>query len=273
MRLLLCSDIHSNIHVVERMRGQEKNDFDAIIIAGDIGSSKAKDIFKILSTFGCPILFVYGNWDSRLTYDAAFEQNCHHLHLSPFRCGPWTFVGFSGCPTNWGQNPIALQCYSEVSQMHSNVLRQLSEAEEEARHKRNEIASAFAIQLSEMEARAIKRGKVLGGRTREILKRREEEQATEPKFNECINLVKNSAEYRRYKYDRSNIKERILSSNRNYLLKIMNEIRCSPELTFIVTHERLRKVHQDFIGLAVSNLKCNTRRDSGCSDEAAFQAH
>ena len=25
--------------------------------------------------------------------------------------------------------------------------------------------------------------------------------------------------------------------------------------------------------LAVSNLKCNTRRDSGCSHEAAFQTH
>ena len=64
MRVLALSDIQNDLVAVRKMRAQEiRNAFDAIVVAGDIGGEQEQDIFKILSTFRCPVLYVYGNWD------------------------------------------------------------------------------------------------------------------------------------------------------------------------------------------------------------------
>ena len=107
MRLLAISDIHGNRSSVVQLRNKEQNRFDAVIVAGDIGAEKAEEIFDILDTFECPILYVYGNWDSKLDYNKIFSLHAHHLHLQPIKCGCFSFVGFSGCSANWGQNPFA----------------------------------------------------------------------------------------------------------------------------------------------------------------------
>jgi Icc-related predicted phosphoesterase len=106
MRLLALSDIHHNLLAVRKLRASEKNSFDAIIVAGDIGSKSASEFFKILSTFKCPTLYVYGNWDHELTYKLSFGPNCHLIHSNVVQVGKLSFTGFSGCPTNWGMNPI-----------------------------------------------------------------------------------------------------------------------------------------------------------------------
>jgi hypothetical protein len=66
MKLLACSDIHNNVEAVRRLRAQEDNAFDAVLVTGDMGSESAGEILNILDTFGCPVYFVYGNWDNRL---------------------------------------------------------------------------------------------------------------------------------------------------------------------------------------------------------------
>jgi hypothetical protein len=38
-----------------------KNVFDAIVVAGDIGNDGAPEFFRIMQSFKCPILYVYGN--------------------------------------------------------------------------------------------------------------------------------------------------------------------------------------------------------------------
>lgn len=98
MRFLLASDIHNNVAAVRKLRDVENNRFDAVVVAGDIGSKAAAEILGILATFECPVLYVFGNWDSRLGYDEDFGATCRHLHLEPHACGPLSFVGFSGCP-------------------------------------------------------------------------------------------------------------------------------------------------------------------------------
>lgn len=107
MRLLCLSDIHSNLVAVRRMRAQEANKFDCIVVAGDIGNNGASEFFNILKTFKCPILYVYGNWDHKLSYKKSFVSNSHLIHLNVVRIGRLNFTGFSGCPTNWGNNPLA----------------------------------------------------------------------------------------------------------------------------------------------------------------------
>jgi predicted phosphodiesterase len=113
MRLLAFSDIHNNLVAVRKLRASEKNLFDAIIVAGDIGNECGADFFGILATFKCPILYVYGNWDSRLSYKTSFGKQCHLIHSNVITIGNISFAGFSGCPTHWGKNPIAQRSKSQ----------------------------------------------------------------------------------------------------------------------------------------------------------------
>jgi predicted phosphodiesterase len=107
MRLLAFSDIHHNLVAVRKLRALEKNSFDAIIVAGDIGNESASRFFKILATFKCPVLYVYGNWDNKLGYRTSYGRNCHLIQSNVVAVGDLHFTGFSGCPTHWGRNPIA----------------------------------------------------------------------------------------------------------------------------------------------------------------------
>jgi len=118
MKVLAFSDIHHNLVAVRKLRAFQSNSFDAIIVAGDIGNEAAVEFFKILSSFKCPILYVFGNWDHSLSYRKNFGQNTHLVHLNVIRIGNLNFTGFSGCPTNWGQNPIALRLQQAVEEEH-----------------------------------------------------------------------------------------------------------------------------------------------------------
>jgi predicted phosphodiesterase len=95
MRLLAFSDLHNNVACVRKLRAQEDNDYDAIAIAGDIGSHRAAEIFEVLHSFGCPVVYVYGNWDRKLGYDRSFGRGCHLIHLDAVKIGRLTFTGFS----------------------------------------------------------------------------------------------------------------------------------------------------------------------------------
>lgn len=109
MKLLVLSDIHNNLVAVRRMRDREQNVYDAVIVAGDVGNACAPVFFEILSTFKCPVLYVYGNWDQELDYNIAFPGDCRLIHLNAIEIGGFYFTGFSGCPTKWGKNPIGLK--------------------------------------------------------------------------------------------------------------------------------------------------------------------
>jgi hypothetical protein len=107
MRLLAISDIHNNLVAVRRLRALERNDFDAIIVAGDLGNAAASQIFEILASFKCPVLYVYGNWDHALDYVSAPFPDFQLIHQDVVTVSGYHFSGFSGCPTQWGKNPIA----------------------------------------------------------------------------------------------------------------------------------------------------------------------
>ncbi len=83
MKILAIADIHNNVACVRKLRAQELNDYDAIAIAGDIGTHGATEIFEILTTFKCPIVYVHGNWD-RLPEDAKFGARAYLVHLEVF---------------------------------------------------------------------------------------------------------------------------------------------------------------------------------------------
>jgi len=107
MRLLAISDIHNNLVAVRRLRALERNDFDAIVVAGDLGNAAATRVLEILASFKCPVLYVYGNWDHALDYVSAPLPDFHLIHQDVVTLSGYHFSGFSGCPTQWGKNPIA----------------------------------------------------------------------------------------------------------------------------------------------------------------------
>jgi len=123
MRLLAFSDIHHNLAAVRKLRASEANSFDTIVVAGDIGSESADEFFKILSTFKCPVLYVFGNWDHELSYSKVYGDNCHLVHSDVVTIGDLHFTGFSGCPTNWGKNPIARRIFAKAKKTDIAQLR------------------------------------------------------------------------------------------------------------------------------------------------------
>ncbi len=58
MRLLAISDIHDNVSCVRKLREQEANRFDGLVVAGDIGRQRTAEVRAILKTYACPIIFV-----------------------------------------------------------------------------------------------------------------------------------------------------------------------------------------------------------------------
>lgn len=94
MRILAIADIHNNVGCVRKLRAQEASDFDAIAIAGDIGTHGAAEIFATIGTFKCPIVYVHGNWD-RMPDDAKFGARAHPVHLQVVKVGRLAFTGYS----------------------------------------------------------------------------------------------------------------------------------------------------------------------------------
>jgi hypothetical protein len=131
IKILAFSDIHNNVKAVEKLRKREQNAFDIVIIAGDIGSEKAEEIFKIISDYNCPIFYIYGNWDNKLSYSQQFSKNCIHLHQKCVSFGGYNFAGFSGCKSHWGENPIAKEHFLMVQNEFSTHLQILNKLEKE----------------------------------------------------------------------------------------------------------------------------------------------
>src|SRR4051794_41110794 len=127
MRLLAFSDIHHNLVAVRKLRDCEKNRFDAIIVAGDIGNESAAEFFRIVASFECPVMYVYGNWDNKLDYESSFGSRCRLIHSNVVTIGNLSFTGFSGCPTDWGKNPIARTLYGGVQSKNKRLVEALKD--------------------------------------------------------------------------------------------------------------------------------------------------
>lgn len=75
------------------------------------------------------IAYVFGNHDHNLPYDFDLGANGHHLHGNPLVIDNICLVGFSGCPTNRGLNPISARLSAafdrEEQTTHAQVLADL----------------------------------------------------------------------------------------------------------------------------------------------------
>jgi predicted phosphodiesterase len=249
-RLLLCSDIHKNVSAVGQMREQEqRNHFDAVVVAGDIGSKKAGETFQVLSSFGCPVLYVYGNWDTDLEYYVDLGPNSHHLHLSPFQCGELTFVGFSGCPTAWGKNPINARLSLQVEAKHNATLEAVRRGEELLAAASASASEECETQLSLLRSEARARGRKPSERAiRSIVAKRDKALAQVDKQKDALTA---SSAYQSYSNDLDTAWSDSLRENRRALADVIKDRQLVPDRTVVVTHERLSKASAEFAGVGV----------------------
>jgi hypothetical protein len=209
MKLLAFSDIHHNLVAVRKLRASEKNSFDAIVVAGDIGSESAIEFFKILATFKCPVLYVYGNWDHKLSYSTSFGSRCHLLHSNIAKIGNFHFTGFSGCPTHWGKNPIARRLRRELTQAHKPILERLSRAESLLRQSK---AGGFE-------------------RTRKPIEK-----------------IRRTNAFQKYASQLKVVKSEILRLNRESLRNTVKQAGVDTRRCIVVTHERLARLSEELPG-------------------------
>ncbi len=130
MRILACSDVHGHVEDVVRLRDLESNRFDAVVMAGDMNglgeqANVAGEMLRLLGSFGCPVVFVLGNWDKRIEYCDNLFQPAHHLQAAPVVVEGFCFIGYSGCHEGWGGNPVARECWREVEERHPQVSARL----------------------------------------------------------------------------------------------------------------------------------------------------
>ncbi len=210
MKLLAFSDIHDNLSAVRKLRAAEKNSFDAIVVAGDIGNRTAGEFFEILASFECPVTYVFGNWDDKLDYDHSFGPHCRSLHLDVVEIGEVALTGFSGLPVSWGKNPIALTLRAEAEHANRSIVAAYAEAQAEVRRTQND-------------------------------------KPTHDKALAARNRIARSPDYQRYRDQLRLIKAESERLNRQALLGTIKQADIAR--TILVTHERQFRLKDELPGL------------------------
>lgn len=247
MKILGVSDIHGNIMAAQHLRSIEANIFDAVIVAGDIGSENTHEIIKILSSFDCPVFYIYGNWDYELDYNLKLGAQTNHLHLNYADIDGYNLTGFSGHPANWGKNPIAQKLFAEHDEAHEVLLKALSEADITYDDAYSEVGLLRQEALERLENKAKKKG--IDRRLSKYRRKRDKidcigSSKIEKARNARTQLI-NSTEYLNYKKKQYAISSEVLKLNRKAMVKLIKENGLDPALTVIVSHERLSYTSDD----------------------------
>jgi len=246
MKFLLASDVHDNLSGVQAMRAQEQNDIDAIVLAGDLDTRRPKAFFDILETFGCPVLYVWGNHDE-YPYDAFYGPNCHHLHLKVRRVGPITFAGWSGHPTDWRNNPISKPVYDAFAERHGAFMETRRQVGAEYQAAVAEIEAEYAAAVSELADQARQRGKFPSEAKLHALKERRKKRIVSA--GQAVDKFRRSAAHRSFLSLLSTLNQELQQKNIGCLYDLIQASGADLANTVVVTHDRLTHVTRDLPGI------------------------
>lgn len=250
LNLLAISDIHGDVEATKALVVAEvSRTYDAVIVAGDIARTEARQIFDTLEEFRCPILYVYGNWDCFQKYEEKFSDHTFHLHDANYVLGDLLVCGFSGCQTSWGLNPIWKEMDLSVAAEHTEVLAKWSERQQIDLQRRREIEDLYQNKLDCLEARARDRRK-RGYRER----RSNLEQARDRLIEkECdsASIIERSRDYERYRKAREAARKSCEIANRKVMVQRIKEQEWDVRRVIAVSHERLFKFADDMPGLGL----------------------
>jgi Icc-related predicted phosphoesterase len=245
MRALVLSDIHNKIEPIHLLRTKERNEFDMILVGGDIGCEIAKEFCQILDSFSCPTFCVYGNWDGDLDYTTQLSRSCVLVHHAIHECGGYFVTGFSGCPTYWGKNPFHLEEDHRLRDRHTEILSALADAEH---------AGAIAEKVVAKECRKKRQRLYVKTPDRKTKAYRERRHRIElwqerevKRIREGADDIRSSKAFAQYLEDRSASGRRTLTRNRDALVNLINRSGIDQRRLIIMTHERLYRLEDDGI--------------------------
>jgi predicted phosphodiesterase len=245
MKLLVFSDIHNNLAVVRALRAAEANEYDALIVAGDLGDKAATQMFEIFDTFECPVFFVHGNWDNKLSYTQNPSTFCTQVHNNVYQLGDYFITGYSGCPTHWGKNPIYLKESAAARERHSEVLVQL-----QALHDLNDVEGG-AIEEDFKRRRQLlsaKRAKMDSKAYRKAgQKLRDWKSKKLSNLQEKIYRLQKTSAYSKFEEDSWDCVEKTRQKQREELFKCIAANAIPHDRVIVLTHERLYRLADDGI--------------------------
>jgi hypothetical protein len=237
MRLLALSDAHGNLVAAQKMRAQEGNEFDALVVAGDLGGDRALQLFNVLKTFRCPIMYVYGNWDDSLTYDQPFGSGAHLLHMNSVKEGPFVFVGYSGAQSNWGHNPIAMSILGQRQEHTKSTSAALEKELLELNEKKATIMRKHVLAVRRLNSSTTSRQIAsYKSRLNELVSQRDKEMAEARKsMAACSEKIRG---YLANKRELTSLQHDVLQLNREQLLETIKKSAAARDKLVVVTHER-----------------------------------
>ena len=113
MRILVLSDFHGNPPIVKNIfQKTPKEELDLIVVCGDIthygNLRQAKEMLKVLTDLGVPLLFVPGNCDPKELVDVQSFNGATNLHGRCREIKELGFLGVGGSPPGPFNTPFEI---------------------------------------------------------------------------------------------------------------------------------------------------------------------
>lgn len=245
-RILAFSDIHGSVPAVEALAESETPNFDAVLIAGDIGPGPTA-FFRALESLDCPVLYVYGNWDYGLAYSYVFNKRSVHLHGKTVSIGELQFVGFSGCDSQWGQNPLWRALSTEVEHEHRAVRERLAIAEEADGRARAKIQRDRAEELADL-ANRVRDKRRRSYRARIVAITRRWDALLDRKCGRA-QRVRETRAFSAYVAGWRVARKEAGVRNRLEVVERVRKSHCDPSRVVLVSHARLYRLPEEVHGL------------------------
>ncbi|MFH0748923.1 MAG: metallophosphoesterase [Candidatus Bathyarchaeota archaeon] len=112
MKLLVLSDLHGNLSIIDRLPRKIMNKIDILVICGDLthygNLSDATQILKTLSTLDIPVLFVPGNCDPKALGAPPVIHGAENIHGRVKVVKGLDFIGIGGSPLGPFHTPFEM---------------------------------------------------------------------------------------------------------------------------------------------------------------------
>jgi hypothetical protein len=257
LKILAISDIEDNQAAVELLLNDiNPLDYDCAVITGDIGPKIISWVMDQI-TILFPVFYIYGNHEYSLEYDTQYAPNAHHVHNCIHEINGYYISGFSGCPANWGRNPIYLNERELLDRQHATIIKQLSDLNSEHELERNEFKSMFDIydatrleMKQSASSKAEREAREIGSKWEKMMV---SQHKTKLQFTE-------TGHYQAFLKDKKQALKNTIHTNKQSLFEMLVvKQRIDMRKTILLTHEKFTYLNHYFPVSALVNVYGHTR--------------
>jgi hypothetical protein len=257
LKILAISDIEDNRAAVELLLNDiNPLDYDCAVLTGDIGPEIISWVMEQICIL-FPVFYIYGNHEHSLEYATQYAPNAHHVHNCIHDINGYYISGFSGCPANWGRNPIYLNQFELLDRQHATIITQLSDLNSEHELEKNEFECMFDISNTiRLRMEYSERTKV-GRETRAIMSKWGRMLDSQ---NEALSQLTETGHYQAFLKDRKQAFKNTLHINKQSLFEMLVvEQQIDMRKTILLTHEKFTCLNDYFPVPALMNVYGHTR--------------